>query len=351
MTSIISIDAARARMHNADQCPSTRIAVGSLMQPEGHKSIPTPYVYERPSVELTDQEKAYFINEVGSRLRFQGNVMPSGAALFAEIESHDDYYIGEEESELLSIIPLHSDKKDVVITEFGPGSGRKTFPYVKRHHNLSPNLSYQAIDVSQDFLDMTMEGYKKLNIPTRSCCGDFLKAVHGFKPADLGLFVGTTIGNFEPEIAINLLRHMRTSFMKPGGLLLLGQDGNQDPTTLQYCYDDRSKITATFVLNALCHLKRDQAPDLCLSNFSYKAYFDPASHTMYMGIVSKVKQTVEIAGIDVEFAADEFIRVGQSYKYPSPLMRIMAAEAGFEPTDVYSSRRGVNIHVLHAGRF
>lgn len=351
MTSIIPMHAAQTRAHDAPLCPLISHPADTLAQAPGHKFIPTPYVYERPEIRLTANERDYFTGDVGSRVEFHGDIMPSGGALFAAIESHDDYYVGEEEADLLKIIPLHGEGDRLVVTEFGPGSGRKTLPYVQRHQERSSDITYQAIDVSQDFLDMTLAGYDADPlVSTRSCCADFFTSNHGFTPADLGLFVGTTISNFEPDVAIRLLRHMRASFMKPGGLLLLGQDGNQDPETLQYCYDDRSKITATFVLNALCHIRRDHAPDLRLGDFEYKAYFDPHKHTMHMGIVSRTDQTIDVGGRQARFTSGEFIRVGQSRKYPAPLVAMLAAEAGFEPLDVHQSRRGINVHVLRAGR-
>ena len=53
----------------------------------------------------------------------------------------------------------------------------------------------------------------------------------------LVLYIGSSIGNFEPEAARRLLRRVRAS-LNPGDALLLGVDLVKDEATLLAAYDD-----------------------------------------------------------------------------------------------------------------
>lgn len=345
MTSTIPAGAARLRLHDADPCPFTHQAVHGFTQPVGQKFIPTPYVYERAGVALRSEETQYFLDEVGSRDVRNGRIL-SGADIFSRIEEHADYYVGRAEEGLLSRRELKLLRSGDVVTEFGPGNGRKSLRFLQENGNAC-GATYQAIDVSEDFLDMAVREVKGAGVQrTRTCCDDFFTSAHGFTRADVALFFGTTISNFDPPLAISLLRHMRASYLKNDGVLLLGQDGNQDAETLQRCYDDSGKHTATFVMNALRQVRRDHAPEMFLHDFAYKAYFDRDEQTMRMGIVSKANRIVCVDGVAVQFAKDEFIRVGQSRKYPTHAIKAMAAEAGYITRGVVSSPEGMNIHIL-----
>src|SRR5690606_40852809 len=66
---------------------------------------------------------------------------------------------------------------------------------------------------------------------------------------------GSTIGNFEPERAVRLLRRFH-SWAGPGGGLLIGVDTRKDPAVLNLAYNDRQGVTAAFNLNILNHVNR-----------------------------------------------------------------------------------------------
>lgn len=188
-----------------------------------------------------------------------------------------------------------------------------------------------------------------METPPVTCRGDFMAAAHGFAPADVVLFLGTTISNFEPETAALLLARIATDYLKPGGLLVIGQDGNQDAESLSHCYDDRRHHTAVFVMNGLRQIRRDIAPAIDLSQFRYRAQFDRESRMMRMGIESTVDQAYDIGGQIVGFAQGEFIQVGQSHKYTGDEVREMAAEAGYAAVKSVSSPEGVNLHFFRNG--
>lgn len=320
-----------------------------LMRPAGEKSIPTPFIYELERTKLAADERAYFEEDLGYAFLDEGDI-PSGATLFSRIVTDPDYYVDRAELDLLSREDAPIMGGDSIVTEFGPGDGHKTAFYLETSG--ARNVTYQAVDVSQDFLDMTADKLSQgscLSCEPLLCCSDFFAAAAQLQPADVVLFLGTTISNFEPHVAVQLLRYIHECCLKENGVLLIGQDGNQDAATLQNCYDDRRKHTAAFVLNGLRELRRAAAPLLNLHNFGYKAQFDAASHVMRMGIESRTDQIVLVNGHSVPFERGEFIQVGQSRKYPAAAIASMAMEAGFACDGLISTREGVNLHSLRKG--
>lgn len=321
-----------------------------LTQEFGQKTIPTSYIYSLPSVILTEEEKAFFKEKVGYKIGLN-NSLPSGAGLFAQITHDPDYYVGKVEDQL--ILRRKADKlfKGAVVTEFGPGDGTKTLHYLNHSKN-AEDITYQAIDVSEGFLTMTsalLEGNKKiLNRPV-TCCADFFKASVPFQKADTVLFLGTTVSNFDPTQTQNLLETIRNKYIKEGGFLLLGQDGNQDKESLNLCYDDRHKNTAAFVMNGLRQIRRDFLPQLDLNAFEYEAHFQERTHTMRMGI--RCLKNFSVSSDDfsrISFAEGEFIQVGQSRKYPAGFVGKLLAQAGFKTECVLSSAQNYNLHVAQA---
>lgn len=326
-------------------------AITSLAKPFGEKSIPTSYVYGIDKTVLTPIERAFMENTVGYT-HFEGEALASGAEIFSRIEGHDDYYVGSAEEQLLEDCGVVRLADGAVITEFGPGDGQKADIILGRNEN-QRDLRYQAVDVSQDFLEMTarrLQGHRSLGQSPRTLCDDFFTATHGFERADIGLFLGTTISNFDPEEGVRLLHHIRRSYMSEDGVLYIGQDGNRDITSLLKCYDDSDKHTAAFVMNALRQIARDHAPDLDLNNFRYQAFFDEEMEAMRMGIVSETAQIHSIAGETIAFGEGEFIQIGQSRKYARHTIAEMAERAGFTTEYVVSSPQDVNIHRLRVAK-
>lgn len=347
MTASSLTGAASALAHVCSANPALASLLEGLTQPLGRKSIPTPFIYELETTSLDREERDFFENHVGYRF-LEGDTMPSGAALFSRIVTDPDYYVDRAELSLLEREEAIPVRDGDTVTEFGPGDGHKTAHYLNRAPH-ARGVTYQAVDVSQDFLDMTGEKIRalpQLAQTPRLRCRDFFAQAHDLERANVILFLGTTISNFEPELAVKLLRHIRDACLKDNGVLMIGQDGNQDIGTLQNCYDDRRKHTAAFVMNGLRQLRRDAAPGLNLQGFRYKATFDQTIHVMRMGIESLAAQRVYVGGCPVDLAPGEFIQVGQSRKYPASAITAMAGKAGFVPETIVSSAENVNLHML-----
>jgi len=334
-------------LHKENPRGDAQAIIFGLNRPFGEKTIPTAYIYSIGECALDAAEESFFRNDVGYR-EIENARLVSGASLFARIVADPDYYVDRAEIALIEKhgLPLAGKR---IITELGPGDGHKTALILGRTVP-GEDPVYQAIDVSRNFLDETIRKVARTRPriagASRTCCGDFFTAAHGFAPADMVLFLGTTISNFEKDKAHELLRTIARVFLKPGGLLVIGQDGNRDMETLQRCYDDGRKHTAAFVMNGLRQIRRDFLPDIELAGFRYRARFDEGRGAMMMGIESLRDQRVRIPGGEISFLRGEFIRAGQSRKYLAADIREMAESEGYTALCAATEPPGVNLHIF-----
>ena len=90
----------------------------------------------------------------------------------------------------------------------------------------------------------------------------------------LVLYIGSSIGNFEPPEAIRLLRRIRRT-LRSGDALLLGADYAKSPKILVPAYDDAQGITAEFNKNILARVNRELDADFHLPAFRHVALMEP----------------------------------------------------------------------------
>src|SRR5262249_40394154 len=145
----------------------------------------------------------------------------------------------------------------------------------------------------------------------------------------LVMFLGSTIGNFEPDAAIQFLSDLRTR-MRPGDGLLLGTDLGKPVDRLLAAYADAAGGTAAFNLNLLARINRELDADFNLRHFHHEARYQPAEQRVEMHLRSRDGQTVRIGGamMSVEFGAGETIRTEVCHKFRAAQIATMARAAG-----------------------
>jgi dimethylhistidine N-methyltransferase len=177
----------------------------------------------------------------------------------------------------------------------------------RRLNNRYPDLSCAA--VAADFSDLSL---LQLQLPP-------LRRVV--------FYPGSTIGNFEPDSAINFLRTIR-SFIGSEGGLLIGVDLEKDSAILDRAYNDREGATAAFNLNILNNVNRIVSSNFYQDDFYHRAYYDSRKHRIEMHLCSERQHTVMVGGKPISIAAGESIHTENSYKYSMASFTAMAAEAG-----------------------
>jgi L-histidine N-alpha-methyltransferase len=144
------------------------------------------------------------------------------------------------------------------------------------------------------------------------------------------LFLGSTIGNFEPEAAIDFLHAIRQC-LEPGDALLLGTDLLKPIPDLLAAYDDPVGVTAAFNKNILARINRELEADFDLRQFEHVARYNEDAQRIEMHLRSREYQIVSIRKADliVDFVPNETICTEASHKFRLEQVCEMARLAGF----------------------
>jgi L-histidine Nalpha-methyltransferase len=262
-----------------------------------------------------------------------------GSHLFDQICELPEYYITRTETGILQRYAAQIAEyigPNALLVELGSGASTKTRLLLDRLPDLA---AYVPVDISRTHLMAAAQRIAASypGVEVLPACADFTKEFALPKPTRtpsriVVFFPGSTIGNFDPPAAIELMRVMRRIATRldatPGGLVI-GFDLEKDPAVLERAYDDSGGVTAEFNLNVLRHLNRDAGADFDLRTFRHQAVWVPEAHRIEMRLVSKAPQSVTIAGESISFAADEAIITEHCHKYTPALFAAQATAAGW----------------------
>jgi dimethylhistidine N-methyltransferase len=267
-----------------------------------------------------------------------------GAQLFERICEADEYYLTRTE---IAILRRHIDAivervgPGALVIEPGSGSGIKTELLLE---NLQDPVGYVPIDVAKqqlaEFAAQMDERFPALDISP--VCADFtseyeLPPCGGAVRTRVAYFPGSTIGNFTPPRAVDVLRHLAELCEDDGGVLI-GVDLKKDRAILEPAYDDVAGVSRDFALNYLVRLNLELDADFKLEQFGYEAPYNADRGRIEMALVSRCRQVAHIDGVDVSFDEGERVRTEYSYKYSPDEFAALAANAGLKVTDIWTDR-------------
>ena len=227
------------------------------------------------------------------------------------------------------------------LVELGAGSARKTRILLAALAHRTPERVYAPVDVAGDFLHATAETLKSEDpsLDVRPQIRDItwdLDFVEDLPGPVLFALLGSTIGNFEGEVAGELLSNIRSA-MREDDLFLLGADlrpgEGKSIERLEAAYNDAQGITAEFNINMLRALNRDAGTNFDLAAFRHHALYNEKDGRIEMHLVAEVAQEVQIPeGGTVRIGAGESIRTELSCKYNRPVLTRMFESARLEIT-------------------
>ena len=289
----------------------------------------------------------------------------AGSRLFEEITALPEYYLTRTERSILAahgpaIMAQAAGGSRLRIAELGAGSAEKTRLLLKAAVERQGAVMYAPIDVSASALDAAqrrIEG-EIAEVHVTPLVMDYTDGEgRGLKLAPaadgermLVLYIGSSIGNFEPEEAGRLLRRLRRG-LKAGDGLLLGVDLVKDGAILQAAYDDAAGVTEAFNKNLLARLNRELGCDFNTEAFAHRAVWNEAEARIEMHLESRMAQRVRIAALDfeAEFAEGETIHTENSYKFRPDQAEAMLSEVGFRPAGAWTDARGwFSVHLAQA---
>jgi L-histidine N-alpha-methyltransferase len=262
-----------------------------------------------------------------------------GSALFEVICHLPEYGLTRADQRL-----LHRHAEEIVerlpapvaVAELGSGSGKKTRQILEALSHRQ-KTRYYPIEISPAALAMCRRELSDIDSISivgfeREYLDGLLEVAAQRRPGQylLVLFLGSTIGNFDPMAGLKFLNQVRR-ILQPGDSLLLGTDLVKPHTQLLAAYDDQLGVTAAFNLNLLARINRELDADFDLARFEHVAKINPESRSVEMHLRSKRRQTVSIpaAEVTVEFLDGETIWTESSHKYSLEEVCQMSRTTGF----------------------
>jgi L-histidine N-alpha-methyltransferase len=307
---------------------------------------------------------ATFAQDVAAGLRAPRKTLPSkylydrvGSALFEAITALPEYYLTGAETEILreygwQIVRLLDEPIDFL--ELGSGSAIKTRLLIGEALRVQPELRYSPIDISTEALHAASvslaETYPGLSV--RAYAGDYFDVLASPRlrlgRRTLAMFMGSNVGNYEPEAAARLLR-LLSGALRPGDGLLLGADLKKDRATLELAYDDPLGVTAAFNKNLLRRVNAELDADFDLRNFAHVVNYDGerGSVDSFLQAESAATVNVRTAGVTAAFSAGERLHTESSYKFDDDDVARIGAAAGFSLRATWHDRaRRFGVYLL-----
>jgi dimethylhistidine N-methyltransferase len=259
-----------------------------------------------------------------------------GAALFEEITRTPEYYVTRTELALLrSVAPDIAGRagRDAFVVEPGSGASRKITTLLDA---LDRPVGYVAIDISRDQLVDSASRIAKAypNLSVGAICADFLEPlalpdeVTGHDGGRLGFFPGSTIGNFSPAEAAEVLARFR-DLVGSDGALLVGADLVKDRETLERAYNDEVGVTADFNRNLLHRMENELDAEVDPEGFEHWAFYNEHESRIEMHLRSLRRQDIVVDGQRFDFEAGETIHTENSHKFDNDGFAELAARGGF----------------------
>ncbi|MFZ0285067.1 MAG: L-histidine N(alpha)-methyltransferase [Terriglobales bacterium] len=272
----------------------------------------------------------------------------AGSALFEQITRLPEYYLTRTELEILSDRSgeiADEVRPGVTVIELGSGTATKTTTLLQAFSRRQMRVPYFPVDISPAALAEARERVELecMRVSVRPVVADFshgFSFLRGIPGRKLVLYLGSSIGNFDPEPAVEMLSQIRDE-LAPGDALLLGTDLAKDAAILVPAYDDAQGVTEQFDKNILTRLNRELGATFDLDFFCHVAIWNPAKSRMEIYLESQRSQIVNLGLLKskVKLANGERIHTENSYKYTLPMVREMLELSGFSLDATWFDRR------------
>jgi dimethylhistidine N-methyltransferase len=258
-----------------------------------------------------------------------------GSELFDDITRLKSYYPTRTETALLKhILPDVAGRvpRGTAVVEFGAGSATKT-PLLL---DAVRPAAYVPVDISGDYLrESAVEVAQRFpSIRVEPVVADFARP---FDLPDtiaslpkLGFFPGSTIGNFVPRTATDLLRSFR-DLLGVGSHLLIGMDRVKPIDRLLAAYDDKEGVTAAFNLNLLDRINRELDGTIPVDAFRHEARWNDILSRIEMHLVATRDVTFTVDGREFSFDRGSSIHTENSHKYGPRGTRVLLLAGGWTP--------------------
>jgi L-histidine Nalpha-methyltransferase len=285
---------------------------------------------------------------------------PVGSELFEAITELPEYYLTRTER---AIFTEHGDAilaaagaPELAVIELGAGTAAKTGVLLEAATRHCARVRYYPIDISASALDEARrrisERAPRVRVETR--VADYtqdMSAIPATRCRRLVLYIGSSIGNFEPADATGLLRSLSRR-LAPGDLLLLGLDHRKERSVLLRAYNDAAGVTGDFNRNVLVRVNRELGGGFRPGLFRHRAVWNERMSRIEMHLESLIAQAVPIRdlGLTVDFRRGESIHTENSYKFTPETAAQLLERGGFALQQSWADAQGwFGVYLAEAG--
>jgi L-histidine Nalpha-methyltransferase len=298
----------------------------------------------------------------------------AGSRLFDEITTLPEYYLTRTERALLkeyagdilrqfmrrhprpaantsrySASPSHDARSNhnapLSVVELGAGTSEKTTVLLHALMEQRREATYYPVDVCREVM---LESRRRLSaqfrgLSVKPIVADYtrglreLTEINGHK---LVMYIGSSVGNFEPMEASLILRAIGAA-LAPGDALLLGTDLVKDASVLIPAYDDPAGVTARFNKNILARINRELGGHFDLDRFRHVIEWNPEASRIEIYLESTRAQLVpiDLLQLCVHFSVGERIHTENSYKFTPQMIGAVLHNGGFALERTWTDRR------------
>src|SRR4051812_37764875 len=306
-------------------------------------------------VHLTEADlRAALVEDVSAGLTERPRTVPPkyfydarGSELFEEITELPEYYPTRTERAILEAHAgdiAEASGADTLV-ELGSGSSVKTRLLLDGLAGTGGLVRYVPVDVSPSALEGAMDALAAdyPDLALHVVVADFERHVDDLPDTGRRMvaFLGSTIGNLEPEARRGFLTDLRRT-LHDGDTFLLGTDLVKDVSRLVAAYDDRAGVTAEFNRNVLYVLNRTLGADFDVDAFDHVATWDAEHEWIEMRLRASRELQVTLRALDllVPLERGEEIRTEVSAKFRREGVDAELAEAGFRLEHWWTDQAG-----------
>ena len=262
-----------------------------------------------------------------------------GSRLFEAITYLPEYYLTATEEIIFTQFGAEIQAQigvNPLFIDLGAGNCQKAARFFGL---LQPNL-YVAIDFSITYL-RTILAHLQSQYPAIPMMGigmDFSQQLS--LPPEVPqtprtfFYPGSSLGNFSPTEALQLLQQIQRESL--GGGLLLGIDLFKSASILEPAYNDPLLVTAAFNLNILRNVNQLLGSNFEVAKFKHQIVINAELMRVELYLEALEANTVQWQGKERHFKKGEQIHTENSHKYSLSSIQQLLTAAGFDKMKVWT---------------
>jgi len=269
-----------------------------------------------------------------------------GSALFDLITEQPEYYLTRTETNILAAnaCRIREITGPAALVELGSGYSVKTDYLLRAWLSCAPSVNYIPVDVSEAALCEACRAIRNVHLAARviGVHGDYREAfpvIRELSPVVV-VFLGSTIGNFEPEDEYRFLAELASS-LREGDFFLLGIDLVKEQSIIEPAYNDAAGVTADFTRNLFARMNRELGSNVDLSTIEHIACYNSLREQVDIHARFSREQTIHIGPLGKNFslARGEMIQTEISRKYCLDEYIPYLQGFGFEIEEIFTDER------------